>query len=227
VLALAADIERRDADVARSLELVGELSRRAGEIRTRAFELDTLLAATPGELAALERAEAEDRDVRASAADELAAAEQAAEQLTGRRAEDEQRREAARRVEHAEERLHELAARVERREAERAALLAIEADARREVAQLTGDAAHLAARLHDVPRISRSGREEPEAGLAGIESWGGRVRTALFVVRGQLEVERDRIVREANELGGAVLGEQLAGNSVTLVRRRLEEALRR
>jgi len=49
---------------------------------------------------------------------------------------------------------------------------------------------------------------------------------ALFVVRGQREGERERLVREANELGGSVLGEQVAGASVALVRRRLEEALR-
>jgi hypothetical protein len=45
-------------------------------------------------------------------------------------------------------------------------------------------------------------------------------------VRGQREQERERLVREANELGGSALGEQLAGSSVALVRRRLEEALR-
>jgi len=227
VLALAADIERRDGEVATSLELVGELSRRAGEVRARASELDALLAATPGELAALDRGEAEDRDARASATDELAAAERAAAEPTGRRVSDEQRREAVRRVEHAQERLDEVTARVERHEAERVALIAIESDARREAVELAGEAADLAARLHGVPRISQSGREEPGAGLAGIVSWGGRVHAALFVVRGQLEAERDRIVREANELGGAVLGEHLAGSSVALVRRRLEEALRR
>jgi len=36
------------------------------------------------------------------------------------------------------------------------------------------------------------------------------VHVALLVVRGQLDVERDRLVREANELGSVVLGEELA-----------------
>ena len=98
--------------------------------------------------------------------------------------------------------------------------------AQAEAFALVRDASDVASRLQDVPRVSASGREAPGQDLAQLSEWGSRVHAALFVVRGQLEGERDRLVREANELGGAVLGEQLAGSNVTLVRRRLEEALR-
>ena len=227
VLALAAEIERRDGEVAQSLELVNDLSRRASAIRGRATELGTLLVSVPGELAALERSAAHDRDARAAAAAELAGAEQEATTAKkARRMSDDERSDAARRVDNARERLEEIEARIARRTAEHEALGAIELDARRDALELADAAAAVAASLDDVPRISQSGRDEPEPGLSGIEEWGGRVHAALFVVRGQLEGERDRIVREANELGGAVLGEQLAGASVALVRRRLEEALR-
>ena len=58
-----------------------------------------------------------------------------------------------------------------------------------------------------------------------LEEWGARVRSALFVARGTLETERERVVTEANALGTAVLGESLGASSVAVVRRRLEERL--
>jgi hypothetical protein len=60
--------------------------------------------------------------------------------------------------------------------------------------------------------------------LAELEDWGGQVRSALFVARGTLEAERERVVVEANVLGASVLGEQLGASSVALVRRRIEAA---
>ena len=104
----------------------------------------------------------------------------------------------------------------------------VEADAaaRAAAAGLGTEATEISLRIQDVPRVSRSGRDAPSRGLAELSSWGGRVHAALLVVRGQLEGERDQLVREANELGGSVLGEQLAGSTIALVRRRLEEALR-
>jgi hypothetical protein len=47
----------------------------------------------------------------------------------------------------------------------------------------------------------------------------------VLVARGGLETERERIVREANELASSVLGEPLYTASVAVVRRRLEEQL--
>ena len=59
-----------------------------------------------------------------------------------------------------------------------------------------------------------------------LDDWGGQVRSALFVVRGTLEAERERVVVEANVLGTSVLGEELGATSVAIVRRRLEAAAR-
>jgi hypothetical protein len=73
--------------------------------------------------------------------------------------------------------------------------------------------------------VSESGRAQPGAELSEIVEWGGRAHAALFVVRGGLAVERERIVREAGELGSVVLGEPVAGSSVGAVRRLIERAL--
>ena len=74
-------------------------------------------------------------------------------------------------------------------------------------------------------RIAESARGDPGSDLDDVEEWGARVRSALFVARGTLETERERIVVEANALGTAVLGETLGGSSVAVIRRRLEESL--
>ena len=68
-------------------------------------------------------------------------------------------------------------------------------------------------------------RDDPGETLDGIDEWGARVRSSLFVARGTLETERERIVVEANALAAAVLGESLGASSVAVVRRRLEERL--
>ena len=83
----------------------------------------------------------------------------------------------------------------------------------------------LASAVAELPRLSDSGRTAPGDALDTIEEWGARAHAALFVVRGGLENERERIVLEASTMAAAALGEQVAGSSVTLVRKRLEESL--
>jgi len=225
-LALAADIERRDADIAAALDLVARLSRRADDVRVRSEELQLFLDTVPGELARLDRSEAEARDATATAAVARAAAEQRVERLAAGRDGADAVRETERELEQAQRAATDASARHRHVVSERAALVEMDAVARSEIRELGRCAGEIAHRIEYVPRVSQTGREAPGEGLAGLSDWGRRVHAALFVVRGQLEAERDRLVREANELAGAVLGEQLAGSSVTLVRRRLEEALR-
>ncbi len=216
-LALAADIERRDGDVETALEAIAQFTRRAEDVRRRSEAVQLFLESTPGELARLGLAEAEARDREAAAAAAVTEAErQASEAATTAR-----ELEAARRL------AQDAAARHGHVVEERVALLERERLSGSEIVALLREASDVATRLDEVPRVSQSGREPPGEGLAELAEWGRRVQAALFVVRGQLEAERDRLIREANELAGAVLGEQLAGSSVALVRKRLEEALRR
>ena len=65
----------------------------------------------------------------------------------------------------------------------------------------------------------------PGQTLEEIVEWAARAHAALFVVRGGLESERERVVLEANALAAAVLGEDVGGASVALVRQRLEQTL--
>jgi hypothetical protein len=218
-LSLAAEIERRDGDVAAALDQVAHLSRQADHVRMRSEELQLFVDSVPGEHARLDRNEAEARDASAAAATALTHLE--------RGSSDASTDEFVRELESARRVAAEASARHRHVVHEQAALRETEALSRSEAAELAVQAAEVSRRLEDVPRVSQSGREPPGKMLTELAEWGRRVHAALFVVRGQLEAERDRLIREANELAGAVLGEQLAGSSVALVRRRLEEALRR
>ena len=83
------------------------------------------------------------------------------------------------------------------------------------------------ARLRRCRGSPTPGAPRPGTSLAEIDEWGARAHAALFVVRGGLESEREKVVVEAHALAEAALGEQTAGVSVALVRRRLEESLAR
>ena len=86
-----------------------------------------------------------------------------------------------------------------------------------------GLAKELAAR----PRLAKPAGTKPGRGLAEITGWGEVARAALLVTRGQLAAERDAVIRQANELGSAALGESLGSASVFVVARRIEQALPR
>ena len=222
VLTLTTDLERRDAEVAAEIDRVARLGSAAKEIAVRAEAIRALLNRAPAEHAALDRAEVEALAHRSTADADLGAAAAALAKVEAERRDIA----AARRgVEHAEVAAQDAVAHVERISCTRATLVTSERAARVDVPILVAEAQAVAGRLAGLPRVSASGRAAPEPSVAGLVEWAARVNAALVVVRGQLDVERDRLVREANELGSVVLGESLAGTSVALVGRRVRTVL--
>jgi len=223
LLAHAAELQRRDDAVAEAIASVGDLLARANVVRARATGIREALVALPTELASVDETEAEARRREELARVDLAEAERRLEDATrSRRAGEDAVAQARREVTRAREGLADAGARVRRVLAQREALVDSGRVLQAEAEGLAVVARDIAARIRQTPRVSESGREEPGTTLPELEEWGARVHAALFVVRGGLEGERERIVVEANTLGAAVLGEQLAGSSVTLVRKRLE-----
>src|SRR5436853_214379 len=112
---------------------------------------------------------------------------------------------------------------LERRDSAAAAALAeVEAEADQVAAEseaVQREAESTAVRLAAVPRLTQPGPPED------VEAWAARARGALLVLHGALAAERDAIVREANELGSALLGEALGAVSVANVRERLARTL--
>ena len=224
-LAHAAELERRDTEIANALEVVRDLEERVGAIRGRAGSVREALERVPLEREDLDRRRAEaDRAVTAADADVERTRSRVASLEAGRRKRDDELDRARKEAATARDALADalaVRARVDELESalaeEERALLA-------EGEALAGAAELVAEAVREVGRVTESAGRAPGTSLADLDDWGGRVRSALFVARGTLEAERERVVLEANALGTAVLGEQLGASSVALVRSRLEAA---
>ena len=223
-LEVARTLEEEDERLAAALAEVGELEREAAAVRERARGLSELIASGPERLVAAEatideagRELERRRDQAARVQAELAEAE---------RSGDERRIESARRaVQRALDSVRAGERRLERTTSARADLEQQLREAEAAEPLLEEQSRALSERLAAVPRISRSGVAPPEPGLDGIDEWASRVAAALFVVRSSLETERERLIREANELASSVLGDPVVDTSVSLVRARLDRAL--
>ena len=224
-LELAADLERRDAAVAAEIDRVVGLAGGAKAIGSRAAATRALLASAPAEHAALDRAEAEALDLRRAVDADLAAAAAAVATLEAAGRKSQEVADAQRDLGHAQVAARDAVARVDRIAYARQTLLRSERAVRADVPNLVAEAQAVAGRLAELSRVSASGRALPGSSVDELVGWAARVHAALLVVRGQLDVERDRLVREANELGSVVLGEELAGSSVELVGRRVRTML--
>ena len=224
-LAHAAELERRDTEIANELEIVRDLEERVGAIRGRAGSVREALERVPLEREDLDRRRADaDRAVTAAHADVERTGSRVASLEAGRRKRDDELERARKEAATARDVLADALA-VRARVDERASALADEERALLAEGEALAEAAELVAEgVRDVGRVTESAGRAPGTSLADLDDWGSLVRSALFVARGTLEAERERVVLEANALGTSVLGEQLGTASVALVRRRLEAA---
>jgi chromosome segregation ATPase len=226
-LAHAVELERQDTEIANELAVVRDLEGRVGAIRERAGIVREALERVPLEHEDLARRRAEaDGAVTTARADVERTAARVASLEAGRRRREDELDRARKEAATARDALADaLAARARIDELESA--LAQEEHALLAEAEALADAAELVAQgVRDVGRVTESAGRAPGRSLAELDDWCSRVRSALFVARGTLETERERVVVEANVLGTSVLGEQLGASSVALVRRRLEAAVR-
>ena len=202
---------RRDDALASSAGQLLELEAAVARIRTRAETIDRFFATYPDEQARL----ATDIDEATAALErrreELTAAE--SELAAARTDDDRERAEkaAARAVDHvalAEAALLRVRSAHEGFESEAAELpaelQALEAEAR-------GFAA--SAQLPELP---------PSAGPRGLTEWASRSHAELFVALSQIDTQRERIIREANELASMLLGEATYGSTVAQALRRVQ-----
>jgi len=218
-LAFAAELEERDAALAGLLALLLGLDRRVDESLEAAGRISDFLGRLPRERGQLEATLAEAERAHESAQTELAEARRAVERAKG----DEAQAAARRREANAASDAHTTAERRAQLIARQPELALEEAAAEEQTRSLELRANELAAELDAAPRVASP--ERPAAGLDGLVDWGSRAQTAVFVARSGVETERERVVREANELAASVLGEPLYAASVAIVRERLEQRL--
>jgi hypothetical protein len=203
VLALADELERRDAEIALRLEAVEERQREVEVLRDDAVSTAEALALLPAERAKQADDETAAREARARALAELREAEQREDPLA---------------VDRARITLDSAEHWVAETEAQRERLLVEELNARARAAATMSRAAELGL---EVPNAAT----ETPAALAALDEWASRERGALLLEHSGLVRERDAVVREASELLASVLGEPFASTSVAGLRGRLERGL--
>ncbi len=226
VLRLARELEQQDADVAERLDSVEVLLQEVDEIRARAAATREAIEALPEQVRHAEQAAATASERQSIAAAGLADAEHRLVEVSRSKRSSREAREAAERAVRRATVASSDAEQTVRRMARSLEDLAASELALRAAGELIEvEAKALASVVAAVPRLSDSGRVVPDRTLEGAWEWAARAHAALFVVRGSLVSERERIVVEAGGLAAAVLGEQVGGTSVALVRRRLEQTL--
>jgi chromosome segregation ATPase len=193
----------RDAELA---ERRAEIARRDAEvtaIRRRAEELEAALAAQPAERRSRgaevdgSRAELERRR------GELAHAERVLEEAQT----DEEREHERHAVDRARDHIAVAQARLDRAEAA--------------LAELEGEAHDVPLELEQLEARARSLPAAPD--LAGsLADWASRAHAEAFVAAGQIDTERERIIREANELASMLLGEPTYGSTPAQALTRVE-----
>jgi chromosome segregation ATPase len=222
----ATDLEEQDRAIAARLEVLRELADRAGDVRTRSAAVHDSLQHLPVALEELDRRRREAEAATDTAREELRRAEERLAALErSRRPKRAETERARREAETASQGLADAESNVERLRARGEQLRTDARTLAEEAAVLARSAASIAADLRRAPGVAEDAGRAPGETLPELEDWGQLVRSALFVVRGTLEAERERIIIEANALGASALGETPGASSVALVRRRLEREL--
>lgn len=229
VLAVALDrlrrLEARDRELLQDAGAVETLMERTASVRRDAADTLRALASLPVEREALAAAVREAAERTAAADRALAEARATIESAErARRDRDAKIAEAQADLRVAEERRLDAGRHVERLAASRVEL---DERARTLVAQrerLEAAVATLAAEVSSTHRVAAPALHRVPDSLEHLDDWGVEARAALFVARGSIATERDRLVAEANAVGSAALGEDVGALGVSQVIRRLESA---
>jgi chromosome segregation ATPase len=218
-LDFARELARADEDAAATLAELVELAAEVEALRVRAAGLADRVARLPGEQEAA-RTAVEDAEREVARRRETAAAAEA----VSRAADDDRARAAANALTRAADGLRMAERRLVAARADDDRLRAEELAAAGEAAALTERARAVAAGLHERSALAAAASGPPEDDLASVAAWATNARAALFVARGQLASQRDQLLRQANELAAAVLGEPVPASSAAAVVRRVEAA---
>jgi chromosome segregation ATPase len=204
------ELARRDDELAADTGRLRRLDAEVAAIRTRAESIEAFFAAYPA-------TETKSDDAIRSATAELGLrqAELHSAELELANVRDERQREpAVRAVARATDRVSAAEAHLTRTTAERAELARDATTLPTEVPGLRERAGSVS---EHVPEVAA-----PGDGLGPLIDWCSHAHAELFVVTGQLDATRERIVREANELASMLLGEPTYGSTVAQALARVE-----
>jgi len=205
------NLATRDAELERRARRLRELDHGTAEIRHAAEAIDAFFTAYPAEetarreeVAGAEAELAHRREELAEAQAELAATH------------DDQARDLAQRaVARADDHIGVASARLERARKSRDELEHEAHTLPRAVPDLEARATAISDEAADLP--------EPGEGPRALVEWASHAHAELFVAAGHIDTQRERIIREANELASALTGEATYGSTATQALRRAEE----
>jgi chromosome segregation ATPase len=205
------NLATRDAELERRARRLRELDHGAAEIRHFAEAIDAFFSKYPAEetarLEEVANAETELAHRRAELTD--------AEAELGEARDDVARELAQRALARADDHVGVASARLERARRARDEL-AHEAHALpRAVPDLEARATAISDEAGDVP--------EPGEGPRALVEWASHAHAELFVAVGQIDTQRERLIREANELASALTGEATYGSTAAQALQRAEE----
>jgi hypothetical protein len=206
------ELDRRDTELGARGDELHEADAEVASIRGRAEAIASFFASYP-------EADQHLREAVTAARAELAAREDEcrAAQADVDAARDDETRALARHVlQRAGDHLVVAGAAVERALAAHDALDREASELPAELDRLEARARRVAAAIGDVP--------PPGEGPAALVEWASRAHAALFVASGSVDTQRELVIREANELATAILGEPTYGSTVAQARARVESA---
>jgi hypothetical protein len=206
------ELDRRDAELGARANQLREAETEVAAVRERAEAIAAFFAAYPDEDDRLRAALASARAELAAREDECREAQAA---VDGAR-DDEERALAGHALQRAGDHVAVAGAAVERALAAHAALDRDASELPGELDRLEERSRLVAASIADVP--------PPGEGPAALADWASRAHAALFVASGSVDSQRERVIREANELATAILGEPTYGSTVAQARARVERS---
>ena len=220
VLEVLRELERADSEIGTALAELDRLAHEVNAVRTAASRLLDF----EGRLPAVRNAATRDLSLAHYQVSRASVGVSEAEKAV-RTASKDRAREAERFAVRARD---SLAAAKRRYARARAAYVELEAEvetAQAESRTVRVKSRRLAKELGGRRRLANAVGTKPGRGLPDIIEWGEAARAALFVARGQLAAERDGVIRQANELGAAALGEPLTASGTGALARRVEHGL--
>jgi DNA repair ATPase RecN len=191
----------RDAELATQAARLRELDGTVADLRAGAEAVDRFFARYPAEDTARREAVRDAEAELERRRDEL----REAESMLAESADDAARAHAQHAVERARDHIAVAETALARALAAHAELEREAADLPSRVPDLEARAAAVAAEVPDVPA--------PGDGLRALVEWASRAHAELFVAAGQIDAQRERMIREANELASMLTGEPTYGST--------------
>jgi chromosome segregation ATPase len=192
-----------DAELWARASALRELDGRVAALRARAEATDAFFAAYPEEEPRLRRELNDAQDELVRREEELAGAERRLAEAH----DEEERIHTEHAVARALDHVAVAAGRIER--------------ARSSYDELERDAAALPRELTELEARARAVPGVPPLGGSLVE-WASHAHAELFVAAGQIDVQRERVIREANELASMLLGDPTYGATVAQALSRVE-----